>query len=162
LRFLASFFCFLRRRNRCTNCMHIPNNFRSLSKACAGEGSRVCVMVCSVTTTDTISLTNASTVPRQPRLLHPLPQRHPSPLCFGNRHPSPPRRGGILPPVGVHSARPVNQLPCEELLPLRPPVPNASNRVVEFAFATTRPTLYLTTSATTSTALAATGPAVEP
>ena len=60
LRFLASFFCFLRRRNRCKNCMHIPNNFRSLSKACAGEGSRVCVMVCSVTTTYTIVLTNTA------------------------------------------------------------------------------------------------------
>ena len=53
-------FSVLRRRNRCTNCMNIPNNFRSLSKACAGEGSRVCVMVCSVTTTYTIVLTNAS------------------------------------------------------------------------------------------------------
>jgi hypothetical protein len=34
-------------------------------------------------------------------------------------------------PAGVHPARPVNQLPCEELLPLRTNVPNASNHVVQ-------------------------------
>ena len=55
----------------------LPNNFHYLSKVCAGD-TRVGVIMCSVTTTDTIVHTNASALPRLPRLHHPLLQRYPS------------------------------------------------------------------------------------
>ena len=55
----------------------LPNNFHYLSKVCAGD-TRVGVIMCSVTTTDTIVRTNASALPRLPRLHHPLLQRYPS------------------------------------------------------------------------------------